>query len=96
MLTRDEFVARMKKQLDGWNAEIDALEARARTTKVDAKSKYEELLASVRSKRAEGRKKLEAIKAAPADSWESLKAETEKVWGALKDSVHVFKSHFEQ
>ena len=37
MSTRDEYVAKMKHQLDEWNAEIDSLEAKVRQAKEDAK-----------------------------------------------------------
>ncbi len=95
MLTRDQYVARLKKQLDEWNAEIDTLEVMAHKTREDAKAKVQEQLRALHSKRLEGQKKLEAIKAATGDSWEQLKAETENVWEALKDSVHAFKAHFQ-
>ncbi len=94
MLTRDEYVAKMKKRLDKWNAEMDVLEAKALKTQEDAKEKYQEQLIALRAKRKEGEEKLEAIKSASEDSWEQLKAETENVWEAFKDSANAFKAHF--
>jgi predicted nucleic acid-binding Zn-ribbon protein len=94
MLTRDKYVAKMKKQLDEWNAEMDVLEAKVQATKEDAREKYQEQLVALRAKRQEGEKKLEAIKSATEDSWEQLKAEAENVWEAFKDSVNAFKAHF--
>ena len=94
MLTRDEYVAKMKRRLDKWSAEMDVLEAKAHKTQEDAKVKYQEQLIALRAKRQEGEEKLEAIKSATEDSWEQLKAETENVWEAFKDSVHAFKAHF--
>ena len=94
MLTRDEYVAKMKTRLDKWSAEMDALEEKAHKTQEEAKVKYQEQLVALRAKRLEGEEKLAAIKAATEDSWEELKAETENVWEAFKDSVHAFKLHF--
>ncbi len=94
MLTKDEYVAKMKKRLDQWSAEMDALEAKALKTQEDAKAKYQEQLVALRAKRKEGEEKLEAIKSATEDSWEQLKAETENVWEAFKDSANAFKAHF--
>ena len=94
MLTKDEYVAKMKQRLDKWSAEMDALEAKALKTQEDAKAKYQEQLIALRAKRKEGEEKLEAIKSATEDSWEQLKAETENVWEAFKDCVHAFKAHF--
>ena len=38
MSTRDKFVAKMKHQLDEWNAEIDSLEAKTHQAKEDARA----------------------------------------------------------
>ena len=94
MLTGGEYVATMKKQLDEWSAEMDALEARARETTDDARVKYQEQLSALRSSRLESERKLEAIKAASEDSWEHLKAETANVWQGFEDSVYAFEAHF--
>ncbi len=94
MLTRDEYVAKMKQRLDKWNAEMDVLEAKALKVQEDAKEKYQEQLVALRAKRQEGEEKLKAIQSATEDSWEQLKVEAENVWEALKDSANAFKAHF--
>ena len=48
MSKKDEYVVKMKKQLDAWSTDIDQLQ----------------------------------VKAAADDSWEKLKGESERVWGA--------------
>lgn len=94
MLTRDEYIEKMKQQLDDWNKEIDALELRTHEFKEDAKAKYQEQLIALRAKRDEGEKKLEEMKAASESSWEKIKLESENVWEAFKDSAQAFKAHF--
>jgi hypothetical protein len=94
MLTRDEYVAKMKQQLDEWSAQMDILEANAHKTREDVKLNYQEQLIALRAKREESEKKLEAIRSATEDSWMRLKAETENVWEAFADSVNQFQSHF--
>ena len=94
MSRRDEYVATMKRQLDEWSAEMDALEAKAHDAQEAAKLKYQEQLSALRTQRLAGEKKLEAVQTATEDSWERLKAETDNVWEAFKDSVQAFKAHF--
>jgi DNA anti-recombination protein RmuC len=94
MLTRDEYVAKMKQRLDKWSAEMDALEAKTQNAQEDAKVKAQEQMSTLQAMRLDGEKKLEEIKSATEDSWEHLKTETEKVWDAFKDSVQAFKSHY--
>src|SRR4030042_6473112 len=92
MSRKDEYVAKMKKQLDDWSTDIDELQVKASLAKAELKAKYEEQIAGLRRKRQEGDSKLNAIKAAADDSWEHLKGETERTWGALKAAVNEFKS----
>ena len=94
MLSKDEYVARMKQRLDKWSTEIDVLEAKVQATKEDGKEKYQEQLVALRAQRREGEEKLEALKSASESSWEQLKIETENVWEAFKDSMQAFKAHF--
>jgi hypothetical protein len=92
MSKKDEYVAKMKKQLDDWSTDIDELQVKASLAKAEAKVKYEEQIAALRKKRQEADLKLNEIKAAAEDSWEKLRGESERVWGALKGAVSEFKS----
>lgn len=94
MLTKDEYVAEMKKRIDNWSAEIDAMQARGHEIKEDVRAKYEEQLVALRAKREQGEKKLEEMHAAAENNWEHLKMDCDRVWDAFKDSFDTFKSHF--
>ena len=94
MLTKDEYVAEMKTQLDAWSKEIDALQERGHEIKEDAKVKYQEQLVALRAKREEGEKKLQEMQDVAESNWEQFKAESDHVWEAFKDSFNTFKSHF--
>ena len=92
MSKKNEYVEKMKKQLDDWNTDIDMLQVKANLAKAELKVKYEGQIAELRKKRQEGETKLHAIEAAAEDSWEHLKGETERTLGALKAAVNEFKS----
>jgi predicted nucleic acid-binding Zn-ribbon protein len=92
MSKKDEYVAKMKKQLDDWNTSIDELQVKASLAKAELKAKYEQQIADLRRKKQEGDQKLSAIKAAADDSWETLKGEAERTWNAFKGAVEEFKS----
>lgn len=94
MSKKDEYVARMKQQLDDWSAEIDDLEAKAHAAKDQVKEKYQEQLGLLRAKREEGEIKLQEMRAATDSSWEKAKGEAENVWDALKAGLDAFKAHF--
>ncbi len=94
MLTKEDYVAEMKKRLDEWTAEIDALQEKGHEIKEEAKVKYQEHLVALRAQRVEGEKKLEEMQAAGEHTWEEFKAGTENVWEAMKDSAAAFRAHF--
>jgi predicted nucleic acid-binding Zn-ribbon protein len=92
MPSKNEYVEKMKKQLDDWNTDIDTLQVKANLAKAELKVKYGEQIAELRKKRHDAEGKLNAIKSAADDSWEHLKGETERTLNALKAGVAEFKS----
>ena len=89
---RDEYVAKMKLQLDELNAKMDKLEARAQEAKEDARVKYKEEMSKLRQQSKLAKGKLDELKAAGEDSWDVMVAEMEKVRDAFKHSFNYFKS----
>ena len=92
--TREEFVEKMKKQLDKWNEEIAVLEEKVQNTKENIGDKYNAQIVTLRAKYHEGEMKLKTVKDASADTWEKLKSETENIFTAFSDSLKTFRSHF--
>ena len=92
MPNKNEYVEKMKKQLDDWNKDIDTLQVKANLAKAELIVKYGEQVAELRKKRQEAERKLNEIKSAADDSWEHLKGETERTLNALKAAVTEFKS----
>jgi chromosome segregation ATPase len=79
VLKKDEALAAMKKQLDEFSAEIDAMETKAHEVKEEARATFQQQLVALRFKRQEGSRKIEDMKSATEISWSRLKAETDDV-----------------
>lgn len=92
MSKRDEYIEKMKLQLDELDAKMDKLEAKAAQAKEDARAKYKEEMARLRQQSRAAKGKLEEIKAAGEDKWEALVTETEKIRDAFAHSFNYFKS----
>ncbi len=92
MPTRDEVIEKLKQQLDYTNQKLDELEARADQVSGEARLKYEEQMKHLREMSQPARDKLDAIKAAGESQWDSLSAESEKIYKALVHSFNYFKS----
>lgn len=92
MSARDEFVAKLKGQLDELNAEIGQWEGRAREAEGAAREKLETLMADLRSQARIAQAKLDEVRAAGEDSWETASAKLEKLRDAFVHSFNYFKS----
>jgi len=94
MTNRDQYVASMKTQLDEWNTEIDAMEARADTVQADRRAEFDKELAALRAQRDNGENKLEELKGASEGAWDRVKLEAENLWDAFKASAVAFKGQY--
>lgn len=92
MSNRDDYIAKLKLQLDALNGQIDTLEAKVRETQQDVRKGYQEEMRKLRHEAKLADAKLDELKAATAETWESLVAETEKVRDAFVHSFNYFKS----
>lgn len=92
MLSRDGYIARMKDQLDEFDAKMDELEAKAKAAKAGAQGKYDEEMSKLRKQSTLAKTKFEELKAAGADRWDAMVVETEKVRDAFVHAVNYFKS----
>lgn len=52
-MNRDEYVAKLKSQLDQWNVETAKWEEKARNAKAEMKTEYEKQLATLSARREE-------------------------------------------
>ena len=92
MSTRNEYIEKIKNQLDELNAKIGELEAKAQDVKDDARAQYKEQIGKLSKQSKLAVEKLEEIKTAGDDKWESMVTEMEKVRDAFKHSFNYFKS----
>lgn len=92
MSKRDAYIEKMKQQLDDLNAKMSAFEAKAQEAKDDARAKYQEEMMKLSAQSRLAVAKLDEIKSAGEDTWESMVTEMEKVRDAFKHSFNYFKS----
>ena len=95
MSKRDEYVAKMKQQLDELNAQIGELESKAQAGQEGLKKEYEEQLANLKEHSQAALMKLNEVKNAGEEKWDELIAEGEKVHKAFVHSVNYFKSQLQ-
>ncbi|MGB5660264.1 MAG: hypothetical protein WBO54_12340 [Thermoanaerobaculia bacterium] len=96
MSKRDEYVERMKQQLDEWNADLERLEIKLSEVSEPVRSKLEPQLSKVRESYTSARQKLSEVRAAGEESWEDVTDDAEHVWKTLRQSINYFKSQLKR
>lgn len=86
-MERDAYVEKFEAELDQLNARIDAIEAKAKKAKADARIKHEKELDQLRAQRDAARSKLDDLRSASGDAWHELKGGFERSWNEFSDSV---------
>lgn len=96
MTQRDEYVAKLKAQLDRWNADMAKWEAKAREAQAGAQAQYAQQLASVRQRRDQVFYQLALLQSATADAWTDLMQGTDEAWARMRKAFDEAAGHFEK
>lgn len=83
MATKEEYLEKLKTQLDGWQAEVSELEAKASDALDDLKPEIDEQIANLRVKFAEGETKFNELADVTEEAWEELKVDAEAMFDKL-------------
>lgn len=92
MTKKSVYIEKMKTQLDALNTNMNALETKTEETKEEARALYKEEMRKLRHQSKLAVAKLNEMKAASEDTWETMVTEMEKVRDAFTHSFHYFKS----
>ncbi len=96
MMDRDEYVQKLKTQLDQWNAEAKKWEAKAQEAQSHMKAEYEKQLAAVNSRRDEALYQMKLLQSASLDAWQDMMRGTEEAWKNMSEAFNKARSHFEK
>lgn len=96
MKSREEYINKLAAQLKEWSAKVDELESKANVAKADVKTEYERQIRQMKDKRDTAMQKLQELKGASTDAWDTLKAGSEAAWADLKNAVTAAKERFKK
>ena len=96
MMNRDEYVQKLKAQLDQWNAEVGNWEARAKVAQDEMKTRYEHQLVQFRSRRDEGVAQLQRLQAASGQAWSEMTKGVDESWRAMREAFDRARSQFDK
>jgi hypothetical protein len=96
MTQRDEYVARLKAQLDRWNADMAKWEAKAREARAGASAAYERQLAALRGHRDQALYQLALLQSAAGDAWTDLVRGSDEAWKRMREAFDEAAGHFDK
>jgi multidrug resistance efflux pump len=94
MSKRDEYVEKLKAQLDQWNTEVTKWESKAQKAQAGARAEYEKQLKEVRRQRDQALEQMKRIQAATGDAWLDLVRGADEAWAKMREALEKARSHF--
>ena len=94
MEKRDEYVEKMKAQLDQWNGEIAKWEAKADIAQAGARAEFDKRLEAVRQQREQALYQLRLMQSAAGDAWLDMMKGTDQAWASMREAFEKASSHF--
>lgn len=94
MSMKDEYLNKLKKQLDEWSADIDVLEVRARQADAEFQASYEAHLAALKTRRDEARVRLALLKNSADGAWQELRKGSDEAWESIKHALAEARKKF--
>ena len=95
-MTREEYVAKLKEQLDRWNADVTRWEEQARAAQQDMKERYAKELDVLKAQRELARYNLKLLESASASAWSDLRKGADEAWDRMQSAVKSASSWFEK
>jgi hypothetical protein len=96
MTKRDEYVEKLKKQLDDWNAEASKWEAKAKAAQAGMRTDYEKQLEAFRRQRDQALEQMKKVQTSSGEAWQELVRGTDEAWAKMRAAVEKARSQFQK
>ena len=96
MSKKDEYIAQMQSQLKKWDAEIDAMTAKANEIGAEARDKYYDQLKTMRTSREAVTQKMHEVTSASEAAWQEMQKGMESAWDSMKGAMEKMTSSFKK
>jgi lipid II:glycine glycyltransferase (peptidoglycan interpeptide bridge formation enzyme) len=96
MVNRDEYVQKLKSQIDKWNAEMARWEGQAKKAQVGLQAEYAKQLEQLRQRREEALAQLRKVQNASLDAWTEFMRGTEEAWKRMGEAFDKARSRFDK
>jgi hypothetical protein len=93
-MDRDEYVQKLKTQIDKWNAEAGHWEAQMQAAQGKLREEYAKQLEQVKSRREEMLTQMKLLQNASVDAWTDLMRGSDQAWKSMQEAFERARSHF--
>ena len=94
MTNRDEYVEKLKAQLDQWTAQLATCESAAREATSEAKMELEKQIGIMRSRLDDMVFRVELLKGASTDAWQEIARGADEARKTMQDAFEKARCHF--
>lgn len=94
MTDRDEYVEKMKAQLDQWNSQIATWEAATKEATAEARIELEKQVGIMKSRADDLVFRMELLKAASSDAWQEIARGADEARKTMQDALEKARFHF--
>jgi Zn-dependent M32 family carboxypeptidase len=95
-MTREEYVARLKSQIDNWNAEAAKWEAKAKEAQAGMQAEYQRQLAQFRTRRDTAVNEMQRLQNASADAWKDMMQGADAAFKSMQAAFEKARSEFQK
>ena len=94
MRTRDQYVERLKKQLDFWNTGVARWEEKAKGAQATLKERYKRELDVLNAQRELARYNLTLLEDASSSAWAELRKGADEAWERMREAAGAAGDYF--
>ncbi|HEU0259309.1 MAG TPA: hypothetical protein VFR57_07835, partial [Burkholderiales bacterium] len=91
-----EYVAKLKSQIDNWNAEAAKWEAKAKQAQAGMQADYERQLAQFRTRRDTAMNEVQRLQNASADAWKDMMQGADAAFKSMQAAFEKARSEFQK
>ena len=95
-MNRDEYVGKLKSQIDQWNAEGAKWEAKAKHAQAGMQIEYERQLAQFRIRRDAAMNEVRRLQNASADAWKDMMQGADAAFKSMQAAFEKARSEFQK
>ncbi len=96
MMNRDEYVAKLKGQLDEWNAEAAKWEAKAKDAQAGVQAEYARQLEQYHKRRDDALAGLRRVQNASAEAWSEMMRGADAAFRSMQEAFDRARSKFDK